>query len=483
MPLNFPGEEQKKYGSLSDDPLLSGVEQPATEPVVPDAYASQGFVAPEKTGSPKSNNPLLDAVRKSAMPTEAEAAAAQGVEKYDTTQTDLLANAGSKLLGILGKGSVQYAAASGVPTQGGNEIYDAATGISDSLLKGKQALQQQAQRRLAQLSGQRQEAQKSALAGLGAEREVQGMEQAAAMAPNQLQSAVMSNQLKQQEIDTNKFRQELATATNLQKNDKDSLASRQARALGKRLGLPGITANTTAAQIEPQLGIGEKIYAIDQNNQTKRDLAAERQAEAEARKTEREEKLSYDRAEKASSIVAKSRAEYNKEPLVKDFRKNTEALNLAERAASNPNTVQDLGLVYSMMRGFDPTSTVREGEFKLGQQSDGLVANLQNTIDQARGTGRLQPEQRQKIKELVSDIRKTMLSEISQLNQQHVSSVAGHPAKPDITGHLIDPATGKVGLGKEGSASQGNVVQSGGTNAAPPLMSGADFIKKAKGGQ
>lgn len=415
-----------------------------------------------QTGTPKSNNPLLAAVQKAATPTEEEAAAAQDVEKYNVTQTDLLANAGSKLLGMLGKASAQY---SGVPTQGATETYDAATGVADTLLKGKQTLQQQAQKRLAQLTGQREAAQKSALVGLQSEREVQGMEQQAALAPSQLESAVLSNKLKQQDFEANQLKQQLAGATKAQKDDPNSSYSRAAQKLAEKLKIPGITANMSATQIEPMLPLGEKIYAVDTAAEAKRQAYEDRQADAEAKRLEREEKLKYDRAEKANKVVVQNRADYNKEPLVKDFNKNTMSLAAVERAIDSPNPVKDLGAVYDMMRGFDPTSTVREGEFKLGQNAMGLVGTLKNTIDSAIGSQRLQPEQREQIRQSLQGIRETMKSEIEKLNQQHISAVQAHPARPDITGHLIDPVTGKVGLKKEGSGSQGNVVQSQGTSA------------------
>jgi hypothetical protein len=224
---------------------------------------------------------------------EAEAAAAQDVEKYDTTQTDLLANAGSKLLGILGKGSVQYAAASGVPTQGGNEIYDAATGISDSLLKGKQALQQQAQRRLAQLSGQRQEAQKSALAGLGAE-------QAAAMAPGQLESVVLSNKL-------NKLRLDTQTATESAKADPKHPISAQYREL-YRMFTGSVDPNASAAQLEGLMDNAEKMHVLKQSAINRKDKSVDLPMPAEVVTQINNERKKQGREPIAQGM---SRASYN----------------------------------------------------------------------------------------------------------------------------------------------------------------------------
>jgi len=77
------------------------------------------------------------------------------------------------------------------------------------------------------------------------------------------------------------------------------------------------------------------------------------------------------------------------------FQKITEAYKNIETLAKQQSAAGDLGLIFAIMKMFDPTSTVREGEFATAQNAAGVPAQVLNQYNRVMTGERLNPTQRQ----------------------------------------------------------------------------------------
>ncbi|MFA5952250.1 MAG: hypothetical protein WC807_18435 [Hyphomicrobium sp.] len=78
----------------------------------------------------------------------------------------------------------------------------------------------------------------------------------------------------------------------------------------------------------------------------------------------------------------------------KNFVTIRDAYNNVQQLASNPSPAADIGLVYSIMKVFDPTSVVRESEYATAQNAAGVPDQLRNTWNRILSGERLNDNQR-----------------------------------------------------------------------------------------
>ena len=69
------------------------------------------------------------------------------------------------------------------------------------------------------------------------------------------------------------------------------------------------------------------------------------------------------------------------------------ALVLTEKPPETMTALDQMGLVYTVMRMFDPNSVVRESEYAIAQAAQGLPARLKNYLTQLDTGKKLNPEQ------------------------------------------------------------------------------------------
>ncbi len=86
------------------------------------------------------------------------------------------------------------------------------------------------------------------------------------------------------------------------------------------------------------------------------------------------------------------RGEYQK--ATDEYRATRQAYQKVEASLSLGTGIGDIGGIFSLLKTFDPTSTVREGEFSTAQNSSGVPGWLQNTYNRLLNGERLTPEQR-----------------------------------------------------------------------------------------
>lgn len=78
----------------------------------------------------------------------------------------------------------------------------------------------------------------------------------------------------------------------------------------------------------------------------------------------------------------------------KNFVTIRDAYNNVEKLAKNPSPAADIGLVYSIMKVFDPTSVVRETEYATAQNAAGVPDQVRNMWNRMLSGERLNPAQR-----------------------------------------------------------------------------------------
>lgn len=110
-------------------------------------------------------------------------------------------------------------------------------------------------------------------------------------------------------------------------------------------------------------------------------------------------------------------------------------------AAANPQS--DQALITKFAKILDPGSVVRETEFAITEKGGGVLTALQNTLDKARGTGRLQPAQRQQMLEAARSLTAGVGEEYTKKRKEYADQGALYGARPDaIVGVESAPSAG-----------------------------------------
>lgn len=127
---------------------------------------------------------------------------------------------------------------------------------------------------------------------------------------------------------------------------------------------------------------------------------AETRAEAIAARQARNEERTNQRLDSAESKdervgISQLRREFTALPEVKEFREVDNAYRRMLPAIQNPSPAGDISLIFGYMKGQDPTSTVREGEFATAQNAGSLPESVVNMYNKALSGERLNPRQRQ----------------------------------------------------------------------------------------
>lgn len=93
------------------------------------------------------------------------------------------------------------------------------------------------------------------------------------------------------------------------------------------------------------------------------------------------------------------RGEFEGNATVKDYRATVPVYNAIVDAAKRDNKASDLNIVYGLAKIMDPTSVVREGEFKMAAAAGSPAERLVGLFNEIAGGGRLTPQQRKQFVE------------------------------------------------------------------------------------
>lgn len=139
-----------------------------------------------------------------------------------------------------------------------------------------------------------------------------------------------------------------------------------------------------------------------------RTLAQQQVAQARAEAAQSAADLAASKADikagaQAFDETKKLRDEVSSNPNIKSFdvvdnfySRGVQMAKKANEAAlqGKPTTANDMGLIFSLMKVYDPTSTVREGEYATASNSGTVPEAIMNTYNKLTKGGKLQPEQR-----------------------------------------------------------------------------------------
>jgi hypothetical protein len=167
---------------------------------------------------------------------------------------------------------------------------------------------------------------------------------------------------------------------------------------------------------------------------------------------EREAAMRADKPEKTLGAVPADIAKVEMD-LAKQFRgdKTVQAHQLMqnemrqlEALAAEGNPQSDQALITKFAKILDPGSVVRETEFAITEKGGGVLTSLQNTLDKARGTGRLQPAQRQQMLQAARSLTSGVGEEYAKKRKEYADQGALYGARPQaIIGAESAPATAK----------------------------------------
>lgn len=116
------------------------------------------------------------------------------------------------------------------------------------------------------------------------------------------------------------------------------------------------------------------------------------------------DKLKADKKDAAQAFdeTAKLRTEFNSHPNTKSFDVVDQFYKRGVDLAKEGNAAGDMGLIFSLMKVYDPSSTVREGEYATASNSGSAPDQILNMYNKIRTGEKLQPEQRQQFLETMS---------------------------------------------------------------------------------
>jgi hypothetical protein len=167
---------------------------------------------------------------------------------------------------------------------------------------------------------------------------------------------------------------------------------------------------------------------------------------------ERETAMRQDKPEKTIGGVGSDVAKVEMD-LAKQFRadKTVQAHQLMqnemrqlEALAAEGNPQSDQALITKFAKILDPGSVVRETEFAITEKGGGMLTSLQNTLDKARGTGRLQPEQRAQMLQAARSLTSGVGEEYAKKRKEYSDQGALYGARPEaIIGAESTPTTAK----------------------------------------
>lgn len=116
--------------------------------------------------------------------------------------------------------------------------------------------------------------------------------------------------------------------------------------------------------------------------------AAAAKAEADALKSDKKDSAT------AFDETKKLRDEFSANPNTKSFDVVDNYYSRGVRLAKKETAAGDMGLIFALMKVYDPSSTVREGEYATASNSGSIPEQFLNIYNKAKDGQKLQPEQR-----------------------------------------------------------------------------------------
>lgn len=113
------------------------------------------------------------------------------------------------------------------------------------------------------------------------------------------------------------------------------------------------------------------------------------------------------------------RKEFMGNQVVKDSQVLASARAKMESAFKRPSAAGDMGLVYGIMKMFDPGSTVREGEFATAENAGGIPSQIMNLYNKVLKGERLPPAVRQDFMTQANGLYQAQLGRLKPLQGEY----------------------------------------------------------------
>lgn len=178
--------------------------------------------------------------------------------------------------------------------------------------------------------------------------------------------------------------------------------------------------NLTAEQVfKIAPGLEEK-YKIDSQERN-----ANRRHEAQL-------KAEKDKGEKSDrDTTLKLSERYNQDPTTKATAEVRSSYERAQSLAAKPGKINDIGLVYSLMRSFDPGSTVREGEFAMAAKAGSWGDQVKAYVELAE-SGQMPAGKRAEILETIKKQAEAQERRQAEADQYYGDLASEYKVKPDL---------------------------------------------------
>jgi hypothetical protein len=188
---------------------------------------------------------------------------------------------------------------------------------------------------------------------------------------------------------------------------------------------------------------GDKQAQIEAQKEIAR-LRAMQKAQPQAPKPEKPAKMLGDVPADVAKVEMDLAKQFRGDKTVQAHQLMQNEMRQLEALAAEGNPQSDQALITKFAKILDPGSVVRETEFAITEKGGGVLTSLQNTLDKARGTGRLQPAQRQQMLQAARSLTSGVGEEYAKKRKEYADQGALYGARPQaIIGAESAPATAK----------------------------------------
>ncbi len=102
----------------------------------------------------------------------------------------------------------------------------------------------------------------------------------------------------------------------------------------------------------------------------------------------------YDRTQDLIKLADDQRKEFSKDADVVKYKDSAASVDILKRLSSDDTGASDMAFIYNFMKALDPSSSVKEGEYKSASEIGGITDNVRNKLRQFWDGGKLNAEQR-----------------------------------------------------------------------------------------
>lgn len=123
--------------------------------------------------------------------------------------------------------------------------------------------------------------------------------------------------------------------------------------------------------------------------------------------------------------------DWGSDPVTKNTKTVNEALSKIEAGYSSADPASYLTMIYGLMRMQDPSSTVREAEFKEGANIGGWPESWRAAYMNAKGTGKITQVQKDAILNQARAIHEAQMSRQAEVDREHAERASRYGANPN----------------------------------------------------